>query len=655
MNDQKSNYYVQLILKILLNNEIITTVQLADEIGLSEKTIRTKIEDINYMLEEKELGVICKKPRVGMWLEANEQQRIKLNTIVNNSSNVDILKSDQMRMGAALKLILKNSKNSIITTKQLATQLYLSVPTALKVINECRDWLKLFSIELNIVRNKGLELSCTEVSYRIALKHFILQFEVDASIDDTILYFMPGLNLKAIRKEIIEAEREWSFEFAEESFNEMLIYVSLAIYQNQQNYRKKLTISNEELEMLQRYNEYSFADTIFKKLEVYFQMILPVEEKAFLSIQILCSKIIDSEYKSDSGKMLREYDNKLKYFVHKIISVVSDVLNVDLTKDETLYRGLLIHMRPTLFRLRYERSHENGMTNYIKAEYKTTFRVAWLISVLFEEYFDLTVNEDELGYIVLYIQSALERNENPIPTILVSTAGMGINQMLCDKIKKHFSMINHIHVVSFHEFKSEMIKDTKLILTTKPLPVKSSKILEIDDFLSETSIQKIVHWFQKGTLNQSNNAQFGADCHQLFEPDLIFTHLKIKDKEKLIKFLCKKLVSKGYVTTKYVKSVLNREKLTPTSIGNGVAIPHGDQNEINEARVVIATLDEPILWDTEYVDVIFLLVVKMTNEYETKRTQEFYKQYIRLVETDDKVNILRNFDTSIDFYKYLIK
>ncbi len=493
------------------------------------------------------------------------------------------------------------------------------------------------------------------VSFRIALKHFILKFDIDTNVDDTILYFMPGLNLKAIRKVIIETEREWSFEFAEESFNEILVYVSLAIYQNQQKCRKKLTISDEELEMLQRYNEYSFADTIFKKLESYFHMVVPVDEKAFLSIQILCSKIIDSEHELDSGKMLLEYDNKLKYFVHKIISVVSDVINVDLTQDEALYRGLLIHMRPTLFRLRYERSHENGMTDYIKAEYKTTFRVAWLISVLFEEYFDLTVSEDELGYIVLYIQSALERNKNPIPTILVSTAGMGINQMLCDRIKKQFSMIHHIHVVSLHEFKTEMVKESELILTTRPLPIKNSKIIEIDDFLSETSIQKIKKWFQKGTVNSLDKVQFGAECHQLFEPDLIFTHLKITDKQKLIKFLCKKLVSKGYVTGKYAKSVLNRENFTPTSIGNGVAIPHGDQNEINEARVVIATLDQPILWDTEYVDVIFLLVVKMTNEYETKRTQEFYKQYIRLVETDEKVNILRSFKTSIDFYKYLIK
>ena len=115
------------------------------------------------------------------------------------------------------------------------------------------------------------------------------------------------------------------------------------------------------------------------------------------------------------------------------------------------------------------------------------------------------------------------------------------------------------------------------------------------------------------------------------------------------------LVRKGYVTRKYVKTVLDREAFTPTSIGNGVAIPHGDQNEINEARVVIATLEKPILWDSEQVDVIFLLVVKMTNDFEIRRTQAFYKQYIKLVGTDEQVNVLRNFQTNVDFYKYLIK
>lgn len=97
MNDQKSNYYTQLILKALLNKEMVTTGQLAEEIGLSEKTIRTKVEVINNMLLDNQLGEICKKPRIGIWLNADAQQRLKLNSLINNSTNMDVLQNDQVR------------------------------------------------------------------------------------------------------------------------------------------------------------------------------------------------------------------------------------------------------------------------------------------------------------------------------------------------------------------------------------------------------------------------------------------------------------------------------------------------------------------------------------------------------------------------------
>ena len=56
MNDNKSNYYTQQILKAFLENDMVTNNQLASEIGLSEKTIRTKIDAINTMLMENCLG-----------------------------------------------------------------------------------------------------------------------------------------------------------------------------------------------------------------------------------------------------------------------------------------------------------------------------------------------------------------------------------------------------------------------------------------------------------------------------------------------------------------------------------------------------------------------------------------------------------------------
>lgn len=237
MNDNKSNYYTQQILKAFLDNEMVTNNQLASEIGLSEKTIRTKIDAINVMLHENGLGEICKKPRIGMWLNADDDQRFKIMMNISNQ-NMDVVQNDQARMIAALRQILKLNKKSGLTTRQLADSLYLSVPTTLKIINDCKEWLKLFQINLNIIRNKGLELECNEVSYRLALKNFILNMENSSDVNASILYFMPGLNLSLIRKSIIQAEREWGFNLVDESFNEILIYSCLTVFECMQNKKK---------------------------------------------------------------------------------------------------------------------------------------------------------------------------------------------------------------------------------------------------------------------------------------------------------------------------------------------------------------------------------------------------------------------------------
>ena len=656
MNDNKSNYYTQQILKAFLENDMVTNNQLASEIGLSEKTIRTKIDAINTMLMENGLGEICKKPRIGMWLNADEYQRSKI--LMNiTSSNRDVIQNDQTRMIAALRRILKMNRTTSLTTRQLADSLYLSVPTALKVINDCKDWLKIFSIDLNIIRNKGLELECSEVSYRLALKNFIMKMENTSDIDASILYFMPGLNLNLIRKSIISTEKEWGFNLADESFNEILIYSCMSVFECMQDKRKSLQISKSELKTLSQYSEYRLAEMVFKKITETMDLEIPVEDIAFLSIQILCARMIDQGYNGTGlHTILEEYDSKLEAFVKKIIDVVSNVTNVDLTNDEELYRGLLLHLRPMIFRMKYERTYTNELTGYIKSELKQTLRISWLISVLFEEDFGLKITEDELSYIALYIQSALDRNSAPITAVLVSNASMGINQMICDKLKRSCDELKTIRVSSMHDFNIRDCEDVNLIITTKHLYLEDPRIVEISDWLNDAGVNKVKEKIRQ--INYQSNEKkvhFDAACHQLFEPDLIFVHQKVKDKAELLNLIGKKLVKKGYVTNKYIQTVFDRENITPTSIGNGVAIPHGDQNEINEAKVAIATLQEPILWDSEKVDVVFLLVVKMSNEFEANRTQMFYKQYIKLVDSDEKVNILRSIESNVDFYTYLVQ
>lgn len=83
MKEAKKQYYNTEILNCLIDGDVVSTQQIADAVGMSEKSIRNKIFDINEYLQER-YGNHQKKPRVGMWLECTEEQKQKLQSVLMN-------------------------------------------------------------------------------------------------------------------------------------------------------------------------------------------------------------------------------------------------------------------------------------------------------------------------------------------------------------------------------------------------------------------------------------------------------------------------------------------------------------------------------------------------------------------------------------------
>lgn len=73
---------------------------------MSEKSIRNKIFDINEYLQENDMGIIQKKPRVGMWLECTEEQKQKLQSVLMNRNTVVVKDDDNDRVMELLKIFL---------------------------------------------------------------------------------------------------------------------------------------------------------------------------------------------------------------------------------------------------------------------------------------------------------------------------------------------------------------------------------------------------------------------------------------------------------------------------------------------------------------------------------------------------------------------
>ena len=65
--------------------------------------------------------------------------------------------------------------------------------------------------------------------------------------------------------------------------------------------------------------------------------------------------------------------------------------------------------------------------------------------------------------------------------------------------------------------------------------------------------------------------------------------LKSNTKEEAIKELAELLLEQGKINSLevYIKDVLAREKEYSTGIGQGIAIPHGKSDGVNEASIAI--------------------------------------------------------------------
>ena len=79
------------------------------------------------------------------------------------------------------------------------------------------------------------------------------------------------------------------------------------------------------------------------------------------------------------------------------------------------------------------------------------------------------------------------------------------------------------------------------------------------------------------------------------------------------------LLKKGYVEEEFFDSVKNREKISSTEIGNGIAIPHGSDKYVKQTSIVLITLEDAILWRDDMVSVILFTAVSFEQKDTMRR------------------------------------
>ena len=127
MKSEKENYYIKEILKILVQGDIVATGKIASMIALSEKATRNKLEHLQNYLQENQLGSIEKKPRVGIWLSMDEQQKEKMLRLLDGAEHFSVGYDATQRVRETLQIFFRMMPRETITTQKLAEELYQKI------------------------------------------------------------------------------------------------------------------------------------------------------------------------------------------------------------------------------------------------------------------------------------------------------------------------------------------------------------------------------------------------------------------------------------------------------------------------------------------------------------------------------------------------
>ena len=95
-------------------------------------------------------------------------------------------------------------------------------------------------------------------------------------------------------------------------------------------------------------------------------------------------------------------------------------------------------------------------------------------------------------------------------------------------------------------------------------------------------------------------------------PGILLCRHPVTSKKQLLESLCTRLASHAALCERTVlDAVLEREKLGSTAIGDGIALPHATISSGTATRSLLATLDQPVDFDSPDgmpIDIVMLVL-----------------------------------------------
>lgn len=475
------------IVDILLKQDSYITIDTISEIlNVSNKTVRNDLRIVEEYVKENQLELI-KKTGVGICIQGKTDDKLRVLESIKSKNRTLADFSPQARQ-IFIGMQLCTFENCRIF--ELSEQLYVSRATIHKDIISLSAALETYKISLHRKNNNGIFIEGKEKNIRNFLLELMLRdngyqtlvkiIHQDNYICDGSLVY-PGMEITDDEaKDFIDCILSSGNSYINSLTFPSLIHVLLRMfvaYQRIQDHHI-IQLSDEFINDLKQEPFYKEARDLCDRLSNHYRILIPDVEVRYIQVYFLAMQ---------SSKDLSEKEQQeARNLTSSLISSWSEQLHLPFDEDKELYQSVFEFLCPAVIRFRHGIPNENLLMQDIHNLYEHTFQVARKSVTCIEDYFHCKVSDDEVGFLALYLASALENMKKPLNTIIVSHGGVGASTLLWRKLKAQISEINIVSIETFFSIYEYDLKNIDIIISTLELNLNTPiPIIQVNSLLHD--------------------------------------------------------------------------------------------------------------------------------------------------------------------------
>lgn len=609
-------------------NEVLPQQELANQFDVSVRTIRTDIISLNEILEPYGAHIEYKK-NVGYQLIIDDKALYATLPLEKNQMK-SLPRTGKERVLALLIYFLTHSNS--IKLDDIADSWFISRSTIQNDISEVKEYLERYGLTLDKKPYQGMRLIGEEPTIRACLtdilwKHYTAEdTRASKRLEQTLL---SDIDLHYLEKMLQNQFERFNLKLNAEGLSYLLYSCAVSI--------ARITAGQELIEYktdILDNNIIAASAEIAEGLSYFLGSALSEAEFNYLCVQIA------SRCQADTSRIPDSIQNNSRGLVEHILEYINTHYNYDLRSNEKLKNDLFTHISSMLSRVKYQIHSANPLLNEIKQYYPFAYDITLAAVNNTEQYTKFKLAEDEISYLAVHIGVALEHNYSIAyarhPRILlVSELGNATLRMIEFKIKRDFPLVEISKTLSYREYEQLNSIDEDFVVTTVRLTEKDKPIVKIAPFPTPYQLEQL------GRLAMIDRTM-PYILERFFSEKFFMVINRPLTQQELFKIVCTKLEDEDYVCADFYPSLLERESIVSTLLGENIAIPHSVGLLAKKTVVVTILAPQGIVWDknkNEVANVIFLLAISK-DEYED--AMSIYNLFVNFVKEKSTKRLLNS-------------